>query len=422
MSAQHCFNRWVAMPTQLLKNPDLAEHAAYRDTVKLMAQGKLTDTIRKSPKEDPQAIQKILRYTTLWEQLERDVAMWYGYCNGNGKGAQFMLKIFTMLRRGVLYRRGDGTWGDFSVGFPNAPVASLLSHGGRILILLPASNSSSRVYAHKAGKFLKGATYDILTSWTDSQHKSMGKTKNWKSVGSRILSPIGSALSLGHKTYAAGDDRIWNHIGGRTAVHSRMFATHSTVVNRDPERLPGNRFLWFTEEKAKGGTHHLSNVRDSMMGRHYFKDVALGGVGNYNPFSGVKIKKDGAHGHVYMNYRAPQYHDFGCLLIGCEGSNAGRKNQYGKVHDANATKGEFSATGGVKWGMPNSLGHCLGTNLYEASGKNDVTTFVCDLSEMSNSELKAYIDVNLMGPADLHRPPNRVYPADWTKFDRRRAA
>jgi hypothetical protein len=144
-----------------------------------------------------------------------------------------------------------------------------------------------------------------------------------------------------------------------------------------------------------------------MAGRHFYKNVALGGVGNINPYSGVEIDANGAHGHLYVNYRAPQYKRFGSILLGVEGSAPGCENQYGKLHDAKATKGEFSATGGKKWSS------ILGDDaLYtEFESKKDVTLFVCDLSDQHTS--KAMVNIGDFNANQLNLPLNEVRPANW---------
>jgi hypothetical protein len=383
--------------------------------------GKIAPAVIKAVKGDDlaTAVQNRLKLCSADEQYERDVGMWYGYCNTDGKGAAMLLRIFAILKTfGVMYKSKQNVWED--AHDLNVPVASLLSHGGRILILLPMSNSASRELGSKALTFIKGLTYDPLAALGNrgTYHTMRGKSTagavaTHAALRLTGLASLGAILSTGHKTYTAGDDRLWSWLTNGD-MHDRGLATHSTVQQdwADVDALPGlrgNRKLWFSEEKAGAA----SNVRDGLMGRHHYKNVALGGVGNINSFSGVKIEKDGAHGHLYVNYRAPQYKRFGCVLLGVEGSAPGMGNQYGKVHDANATKGEWSATGGKKWG---SLVPTLND---DTSDKSNVTTWVCDMSAMPTSAAKGAVEGSNFGLTDLSEKPSRVLEADWAEVVRR---
>src|SRR5205085_1811020 len=115
--------------------------------------------------------------------------------------------------------------------------------------------------------------------------------------------------------------------------------------------------------KSQAAGAFLDNARDSAMGRHRGCQVALGGVGNRNPFSGVEVQANGCHGHLYVNYRAPTYKKFGCMLVGCEGSAVGAaSDQVGKVHDTAGSKGRWSPTGAEKW---KKFMEMIGGRIYE---------------------------------------------------------
>jgi len=426
--AAQLFDKWVRQPKALLdfmdqnvNNQNAVFPYAIRSAHDLLLQGKIALTRRRSVKGAGNDIRAVLRECTMADQFERDVAMWYGYCNSDGKGAEMCLRVFAALKRfGLFYRRAGGTWGDFGQDFPAVPVASLLSHGGRILFQFPISNSAIREVGNKTFTVIKGLTSDPITALGN---RGMYHTVRGKSKGGAValhgflrvtgLASAGAILSTPMKTYAAGDDRLWSYFSG-SDLHDRALATHSTIQTDwdDPPLLGKNRSLWFTEEKAIG-SHKGSNFRDAAMGRHHYKNLALGGAGNMNPFSGVTVDKNGGHGHLYVNYRAPQYKRFGCLLLGVEGSAPGVDNQYGKVHDANATKGEFSATGGRKWSSlrPNTF--------YEGNNKSDVTVFVCDMSARSTSAAQGDIASANMTAANLDEPISAVAQADWTEYVRR---
>ncbi len=406
VNTAQCFNKWIISTKYLVDGT----WQKTRNVTKISSlwggqPPKVTQKSRKKIREtDAKEIRDLLRRCTEREQYERDVAMWYGYCRNGSKGAKLALKLFSIFKfAGVMYRDSTGTWQDFTQTFPHVPVASLLSHGGRILIQLPAANSwfHRLNLGNKAFTLVKSVSYDPLKSLFGNQQQKtiLPQKKRWAPINllARGAGVGVSVLSAGHKTYEAGDDRFWWWLtGGRFsqgAAHTRALATHSTIRCRHPKPLPQSRLLYFDEEKAPV----TSNIRDSMLGRHHYKNLALGGIGNLNPFSGMKITKDGSHGHLYINYRAPG-RSTGCLLLGVEGSAPGKGNQYGKVHDASATKGEFSATGGQKWDLLKP-----GT-FYKPSSKKDATIFVCDLSDIPTERLISLIRANEISADKLHYP------------------
>ncbi|HZV66487.1 MAG TPA: hypothetical protein VFG03_16410, partial [Telluria sp.] len=101
----------------------------------------------------------------------------------------------------------------------------------------------------------------------------------------------------------------------------------------------------------------------------------------------------------------------GCILLGVEGSAPGMSNQYGKVHDANATKGEWSATGGKKWDSIISLA--------KSADKQDVTTWVCDLSDFHTSAAYGAVEAAKFGIDNLSDSTLAVKEADWTEVLKR---
>jgi hypothetical protein len=428
LAASQCFDKWIRKPQELLRFQ--AENAAmvragvqprqlphYLSAVEEMQrQGKFTDTLRAKVKGAEKAIQGVLENATMYEQFERDVAMWYGYCRDNTKGAQLCLRLFTALQKhGVFYKNVHNVWGDFGMDFPETPVASLLSRGGRILFLLPKGMSKLRQVGSDVKAIVKGLTVDPLkaTFGRDPLHTLRFKNTAATVAVNALLRPtglaaVGSVLSVGHKVRAAGDDRIFDCLTGGD-LHSRAVATHSTVYcdDRHAQNLLYHRRLWFTEEKAAGGHHHLSNLRDGMMGRHFYKNVALGGVGNINPFSGVTIDKDGGHGHLYVNYRAPWSDRQGCMLVGVEGCAPGFSDQTGAAHDHKYTKPPWSPTGGKKWAEV-ELGRAYFFD--PVNRKNEVEQFVCDLSHMSTEVVVATIGSKTLSVEQLHSPVRPVRP------------
>jgi hypothetical protein len=118
------------------------------------------------------------------------------------------------------------------------------------------------------------------------------------------------------------------------------------------------RHKYVAEKKGsdKATTHHCINL-------------ALGGVGQTNPFSGKAITNtDGRHGHLYFGYRPSTDHTHGGLLVATEQSapidraelkgvtstlgmilQRGVPDQYGGKHGAGGHN-DYSATCGDDWG------------------------------------------------------------------------
>ncbi|MDB5919345.1 MAG: hypothetical protein JWR40_3579 [Massilia sp.] len=403
---KECHEKWIEGPTEMMERRRTNDSTATLLRENKIPQFPTTDL-------NGAAIQARLEKCDLSEQYERDVAMWYGYCKDGSKGAQLALRIFGMMKTfGVLYKHSEG-WKCTS--HLNIPIASLLSHGGRVLVLLPMSNSARKIIFSKLGALVKGVTVDpVVALGNRGTYHTMRSASTLAAVTGHSLfrvtglSSLMAILSTGHKVCDAGDDRFWSWFSGGD-VHDRGLATHSTVAQDwgNAPRLGFQRALWFTEEKAGMG----SNVRDGLMGRHHYKNLALGGIGQRNPFSGVKIEKDGSHGHLYINYRPPGYKSFGCLLLGVEGSAPGKNNQYGKVHDAEGTKGKWSATGGKKWDeiLP----------VAKSDDKQDVTTWVCDLSDFHTSKAYGAVVGAKFTIDNLSDTPLPVKEADWAEVFKR---
>jgi hypothetical protein len=128
----------------------------------------------------------------------------------------------------------------------------------------------------------------------------------------------------------------------------RQAATHSISKRWFPIDLPLERKLYIEEEKV----HLRAAFHDQ-----YGMNLAMGGLGNRNPWSGQKVIADGRHGHLYIHYMRPSNQDYGGLLIGCEGSAppdriphslSDKMDQSGHEHGW-GDAGKYSATGGLKF-------------------------------------------------------------------------
>jgi hypothetical protein len=95
------------------------------------------------------------------------------------------------------------------------------------------------------------------------------------------------------------------------------------------------------------------------------------------------------------------------MLVGTEGSAPGFSDQTGKVHDAKATKGLWSPTGGKKWqGLyPNRF--------FNPDDKDDMTQFVCDLSDRPTLQALATLSRSVLTADGLSNPIAPVRRAIW---------
>jgi hypothetical protein len=129
-----------------------------------------------------------------------------------------------------------------------------------------------------------------------------------------------------------------------------------------PQPMPSGADKWFTETKSG---------RDNC---HYGVNIACGGTGNLNPYSGNVISDDGTHGHLYIYYEFETGRPYSALMVAVEdsapvdrfhGNGKGRvalnvlktlvpgvhgfaEGQTGKYHTFGSS-GTYSATGGKKW-------------------------------------------------------------------------
>lgn len=232
-------------------------------------------------KESIEAISERLMKRDLTAQMATDVEAWNGAIAqpGDKDIAELLKKIFTILvHGGLIYRENDKSpwkWWEQS----KMPVASVISHGGRVMIQTPRSDTDFIKWLIPA-KFMK---------------------------------------------------------------MTRPFATHG-----------------ITQEKADTGLaveKHISESRGKWTAvkelvsrsKHLGINVPLFGHGNTNPFSGSLVSANGEHGHLYIHYLSSSSSQSGGLLIGCEGSEAGKTDQFGHKHDAKAKSSDISPTGGLKW-------------------------------------------------------------------------
>lgn len=220
------------------------------------------------------------------EQIDLDVQAWQGVLRypGDPDLKRLVSRLFTLLvHGGLLYReQNQGTWRTWARGMANFPVASVLSHGGRVLVQLPTGDQAERVFEWLVPKKFRKLT--------------------------------------------------------------RPFASHG-ISTLDPAVTILRRSKHLKEDKG------LSTAAKELTKRskHLGINLPLFGHGKVHPHSRRMISANGEHGHLYIYYRPGGDNVYGGLLIGCEGSEAGKSDQYGHKHDARALSAPISPTSGQKW-------------------------------------------------------------------------
>lgn len=228
-----------------------------------------------------------LKRKSLAAQFATDIEVWRRAVERPGEAGvgELLSRVFTLLRfGGLLYR--------VEVGKPwqwwrakKWPLAAALSHGGRVVIQLPETETLA------FWRWLYGdgrAAYERVTP-----KRGSGK----------------------------GHDRS---------------AAHSLEPDRPTPLLDGR----IKRIREKG-----LDALDVARNRHFGINLALGGQGLVSPISGEPIDgKTGAHGHLYLYVND----GVGCML-GCEGSQPGVTDVYGQTPEPSGLGGEISPTGGSKW-------------------------------------------------------------------------
>jgi hypothetical protein len=232
------------------------------------------------------------------DQFTFDAMMWAGalLSPGHSSIAVFLKKLFSVIAAaGVVSNTntnsGQYTWED---GEPNnLPVGSFLSHGGRLIIQLPV-----RTAYDNAGQ----AFFDWLTA----------------------------------------------EVSAANLLITRSAATHALADRTPAIPLLGTRKYRMTEKRgmATGLRGFFKNVAEH---NHFGVDVALGGAGNTNPFSGKMILPNGEHGHLYIYFNAKDVGQCAGIMVGCENSAPGKTSQTFVPHDWRAISEDYSPCGTMKW-------------------------------------------------------------------------
>ena len=227
-----------------------------------------------------------------------ELDLWEATLTSPGITGRFLTNLFIVLRDGgVQYRHKKGhrfQWFKY-------PVAVAVSHGGRILIQLAPLD---RAGLHAGGSQFKHAFIQWLLGKNLNQLNDMGQ-------------------------------------GGGT----RAVATHNIKVTGEGNILANGRAKVLQES---GGSTYRGMT-------HIGINLPLGGQGNISPHPHAQDNTvhvdttSGRHGHAYVGYKAPTVGAPGGVLVGIEGSEAGRWDMLGHFHGASATSSAISMSGGVKF-------------------------------------------------------------------------
>lgn len=191
-----------------------------------------------------------------------------------------------------------------------------------------------------------GVLYKNGAQWLDWSTNARFNVSALLSHGQRVLVQI---PDLKH-----GGDLFWTWLNRVETVPPRGYATHGLSLVSKPKDLAEGHKQYVREEHG-----NWQSLKGHVQSRHYGFNIALGGVGNRNPFSSTNddaksefepIKADGRNGHVYINYLPPTKNEKGGLLVGCENAQhgAGSNPHTGAGHGL-GTPQAVSACGGKKW-------------------------------------------------------------------------
>lgn len=255
-------------------------------------------------------------------QFIRDSKLWYLTLKspGNEKRKEIIQRIFTVIRYSCLYIKSkDNKWVSFSeLGFP---ISSTLCHGSRIIIQLNKTTLDNN--SEKDQSFWKW----LITGNKDGN------------LGTFITS-----CTTGNE--AEEHNRL---------LFKRYAATHGIhqAEDNEIEKLPNGKIKLIVEEKTMG-----LNMRDTkilmpkeyilMHHRHWGMNIPFGGDSNTTIFN-EKISANGEFGHFYFYTKASSNDKNGCIMIGLEESEYGKRDQFGNEHTIKAESSHISISLGLKW-------------------------------------------------------------------------
>jgi hypothetical protein len=216
------------------------------------------------------------------QQMGWDAYLWQTALQLPGTLAKqpILRRLFTVLRWGGLMfrpRKTENNWRLWSdVGWP---LASAISHGGRVMIQLPRTRPGQT-----------GNDDSFFTWLTNGQAGSGNCTER----------------SGTHSTGNRLDDAV-EVLEGRMKVLAEL----------------------------KGARFGAGQAIGTSSGKSYGINVALGGNLRRTAANNHLITDNGDHGHLYLFYRPPTPDKFGGMLVGTEGEAPGRWGASGNYHSWN---------------------------------------------------------------------------------------
>jgi hypothetical protein len=196
-----------------------------------------------------------------------------------------------------------------------------------------------------------------------------GGWNNWSDTNIPIAATISHTarvlVQLGTTGTQSGDN-FWTWLWGGQQAQTRCAATHGVEFPMVGETIyvQGGWIQKFVVENKNGKS-----------AEHFGVNVALGGSGMKNPFSGKTVRDNGKHGHLYFAYVRPTANKNGAVLIACEQSAP--VDRY-EPHDSGGFWTFLKQTGSIlSGGVPDQYGggHGLGGhNTYSSTGGHDWTT------------------------------------------------
>eukprot|EP00818_Percolomonas_sp_WS_P002321 CAMPEP_0117442572 /NCGR_PEP_ID=MMETSP0759-20121206/4224_1 /TAXON_ID=63605 /ORGANISM="Percolomonas cosmopolitus, Strain WS" /LENGTH=504 /DNA_ID=CAMNT_0005234471 /DNA_START=62 /DNA_END=1576 /DNA_ORIENTATION=- len=327
-------------------------------------------------------------------QTKRDAELWYQTLKHPGLESRGMMlrRLFCIMRFGGLFYRCNShvkgkksdkqqqfTEFDPETGEPMTkdeayhwrpwykndwPIATVLSHGGRLVIQLPKGKSELSKKVNNQSQF-------DYTFWT------------WLITGE-----VDGDLSQFISTAKSGDQC---HMEGKI-LFKRLGATHGLSFvpqDGDPDfvplpkeqlKLPFKKKKVLVEEKTSG-----FNLRDTkLLGtgeyvlrhhRHWGGNIPLGGDGLKRGITGQMVRANGSHGHLYMYIMTPKKDQYGGMMVGLEGSEWGKYSAVGDYHGVSAKSSPYSPSFGYKW---HAKKH---TDLTSVNGPGKYDCMYVDLSD-----------------------------------------
>lgn len=158
--------------------------------------------------------------------------------------------------------------------------------------------------------------------------------------------------------------------GEGAGIYSRTAATHSVIRRTIDE----NGVI--SSDSKEENTRNPSKVFINQYGMN----LSVGGIGSKGPDGNV-IVGDGKAGHAYMRFESGDKKHCGSLLLGIEGSEAGKSDYFGHQHDMRARKAKQSIFVADK----SMIGKKIGGRRVDLSGVSS-----SDLAELLNEFSEKY--------------------------------